>query len=421
MATALTFLISFSHSWHGGLYTAIRLLTAMLALQGDPEDDAISDETQSHRSQAIEYFDGIVLNSRPTGIAETATAKQSFLRERIATINLICQLTTDQKQLLELAGRGDVKRLLDRLHKERSEIELIADDEFAEKQTQVQRQAFSLRAALYADSFREGSLFEKTLDQCLTADQAIRFGLFRKARWLGKAVEICSGLNEGPQIVAARLSGAAVGDDLLVGLERLTRLQILLLDSTQITDAGLVHLAGLKRLEELDLSGTRIEGPGLVHLKGLINLKTLILKNTQIRGAAFDNLSELANLTSLSLGGSQITDGEIAFVQNMKQLKILSLRQTRISDTGLAELVALESLRQLDLDSMSVTDAGLPQLTVLKNLRMLDLRNTHVTDTGIQHLAALENLQYLCLLKTEVTPAGVSRLKQSIPQLRADH
>ena len=46
----------------------------------------------------------------------------------------------------------------------------------------------------------------------------------------------------------------------LAHLRRLTRLEYLSLDDTQVTDAGLEHLTGLTQLQKLFLSGPQVTG-----------------------------------------------------------------------------------------------------------------------------------------------------------------
>lgn len=62
----------------------------------------------------------------------------------------------------------------------------------------------------------------------------------------------------------------------------LTNLEVLDLESTQVTDVGLVDLEGLTSLGFLDLSGTQVTDAGLVHLKGLTNLLKLWLGDTHV-------------------------------------------------------------------------------------------------------------------------------------------
>jgi hypothetical protein len=382
-------------------------------------DDPSAFESRTQSNDATSYYDEIVFGHPKIGFAGAAKARYDVLRREIVVIDLLCDLTADQKKKLELAGKGDVQRLLERIEKQRAEI-LLIDDLTEETLLEIFGKANREREAIDQNPFREGSLFNKMLDRSLTADQAARLAPFSNARWLAQAVEVRAGATDREQILGVRLSGAPVVDDRLAGLARLTRLQTLSLDATQITDAGLVHLAALPRLEQLDLSGTGIAGPGLVHLKRLGNLQKLSLEKTHVSGPGLEHLAGLPTLKTLRLGGAPITDDGIESINQLNDLECLSLRGTRVTDAGLAGLPTMHNLRVLDLDTTGVGDTGLAQLAALKNLRMLDLRATRVTDVGLAHLATLENLQYVCLFKTQVTAAGIASLREKLPRLRAD-
>ncbi len=72
------------------------------------------------------------------------------------------------------------------------------------------------------------------------------------------------------------------GDEDLVHLKKLTRLEWLTLWQAPITDAGLEHLKELRHLKSLTLYGARITDAGLVHLEGLTGLENLDLTGTQV-------------------------------------------------------------------------------------------------------------------------------------------
>ena len=73
-----------------------------------------------------------------------------------------------------------------------------------------------------------------------------------------------------------RLGSTGVTDEWLKGLQGLTHLEVLTLDSCKgVTDAGMKELAGLSDLRSLTLTATRVKGPGLRDLKGLPSLLTI--------------------------------------------------------------------------------------------------------------------------------------------------
>jgi hypothetical protein len=377
--------------------------------QGDPDRDA-----EAPRSQAVELFEQYLYGGR------LHANQLDVLQEKIAAIDLICGLTTEQKQKLKLSGQGDLQRLLDQIDRQAAKFQGIDDDELPARREEIQQAAEAVRAPLSRGLFGDGSLFDKMLTRSLTDDQAALLEPFRRLPSFSRIIEsraISEGANE---IVSVRFSAAPVRDEHLGSLHRFAALQSLFLDYTAVTDAGLRQVAKLPRLEQLDLSQTSIEGSGFVHLKGLKNLTRLNLNGTRCTGVGLESLAELPHLKELRLVGAPVGDAGLKSLKDLRRLEILSLRGTRITDGGLAAIGGLSELRQLYLDSTQITDAGLAHLTSLKELRMLDLRKTRVTDAGLKHLAGLENLKYLCLFETEVTAAGVAALKQSLPKLRVD-
>ncbi|MCE9545515.1 MAG: hypothetical protein K8T25_08355 [Planctomycetia bacterium] len=71
-------------------------------------------------------------------------------------------------------------------------------------------------------------------------------------------------------------------DAALENFERLSALEIIDLDNSQITDAGLEHLIGLTVLKSLYLNGTKVTDAGLERLKWLTSLQLLDLRNTKV-------------------------------------------------------------------------------------------------------------------------------------------
>jgi hypothetical protein len=81
-----------------------------------------------------------------------------------------------------------------------------------------------------------------------------------------------------------------VGDETLVHLEKLHRLEWLLLDSDQISDAGVRRLANLTALGRLDLGSRQITDDGIAALERLSNLRWLALRRTQVTPAGVERL-----------------------------------------------------------------------------------------------------------------------------------
>jgi hypothetical protein len=80
-----------------------------------------------------------------------------------------------------------------------------------------------------------------------------------------------------PRLEELDLSGTRITDETLQDLAQLKQLKILRLSHTAITDAGLEHLIKLSGLEELDVDQTQVSPPALTRLKSLLpKLKVIV-------------------------------------------------------------------------------------------------------------------------------------------------
>jgi hypothetical protein len=102
----------------------------------------------------------------------------TLLNQKIIAVDQFCRLTETQKQKLQLAGRGDIKRFIDRVESLRptfQQVHLIADEDDARKVSTwagtLAWDANTLRSTLSLGLFEDGSLFAKTLRSSVAADQ----------------------------------------------------------------------------------------------------------------------------------------------------------------------------------------------------------------------------------------------------------
>jgi hypothetical protein len=87
------------------------------------------------------------------------------------------------------------------------------------------------------------------------------------------------------QIESVQLEGSNVTDAVLEHLRGLHQLKTVLLGGcTQVTDAGLDRLSGLSQLRELDLSDTQVTVAGIAHLSGLTKLRRINVRGTNAEG-----------------------------------------------------------------------------------------------------------------------------------------
>jgi hypothetical protein len=93
-------------------------------------DSEIEQAPRVERNSAELYFEQFVFGGdRAAFVTAARNQLDGILRQKVAAIDLICGLTGDQKEKLQLAARGDVSRLFDRIDKRQREIRLLNDVE----------------------------------------------------------------------------------------------------------------------------------------------------------------------------------------------------------------------------------------------------------------------------------------------------
>jgi hypothetical protein len=309
------------------------------------------------------------------------------LRQKILSIDAICTLTDDQQRRLQLAGRGDIKRLIDRIEEIATHLNRAGQEPAPVEDRLLELER--IKRGVKTEFSDDGSLFAKVLKRILTVEQNARFATLQEIERVGGRV--CADPIGQNAVLDISLAGAPFDDGDLARLKVLTGLQGLDLTSTRVTDKGLVHLEGLTKLHSLDLTGTKITDAGLTSVK------------------------RLHDLERLDLFGTRVTAAGLAHLIALRRLEELNLSDTRITDPGLAHLAGLKNLRSLNLHQTNVTDAGLAYLTKLTNLEWLDVSGTEVSDSGLAHVRELRKLEWVNLSHTRVTDAGVSELKRALP------
>ncbi len=98
---------------------------------------------------------------------------ERILTLRITYIDRTCGLSQAQKEKLELAGKGEIKRRLDGIEDRKNVVNRRVDqDEYVKLMGELQKVNQTLNAELFGD----GSLFSKALKTTLAEDQAARYG-----------------------------------------------------------------------------------------------------------------------------------------------------------------------------------------------------------------------------------------------------
>ena len=171
---------------------------------------------------------------------------------------------------------------------------------------------------------------------------------------------------------------------------------------------------------EVHLLGTTFGDESMEHLKRLTNLNGLGLNDTQVTDAGLDHIKRLPSLEALYLGGTDVTDAGLKSLKGLKTLEVLSLCDTEVADAGLVHLQTMTNLKSLVLSRTQVTDAGLEYIKGLTHLEDLVLSETQITDAGLMHLNGLTNLRTMLLSDTQVTEEGIEELRKALPNCGID-
>jgi hypothetical protein len=214
------------------------------------------------------------------------------------------------------------------------------------------------------------------------------------------------------------------GDEGLVYLNQLPRLESLDASDSAITDAGLRDIAEHRSLHTLKLSGTSVTDNGIAHLAGLPELRELSLRSTGLTSHGMKHLAELRKLENLDLSYTSVTDESLKHLQKLTELRSLWLIQpgqmqgekwsSTFHGEGLKYLSGAQQLKTLGLSNTTITDASLKHLPPLKSLEDLRLGVQDFGDEGLEHLKALRQLRYL---EGGVNTKQEKELSTALPEL----
>jgi hypothetical protein len=138
------------------------------------------------------------------------------------------------------------------------------------------------------------------------------------------------------------LSGSSVTDSVISkNIEFLPEVVAIDLGGPRITDAGIERLGMCSRLQTLILTSTNIGDQSLVTIGALPRIERLELGYTAITNDGIRNLTNLSRLKSLYLNGTQIDDGAIDNLAQLHSLEVLSVRRTKLSKAGVIRLKKL--------------------------------------------------------------------------------
>jgi len=165
------------------------------------------------------------------------------------------------------------------------------------------------------------------------------------------------------------------------------------LQSTRVSIRGIEYLLAWERLKTLDLSGTNACDQWLPVVSSIRSLEVLCLESTQVTN--IDALASLPEIVLLGLDETSITDDGLKSIEKFDKIEYFSACSTRISDLTLQRLSQCKNLKNLLVRETDVSDSGIANLAPLCELTELDLKSTNVTGLGLASLSHLSEFSTL--------------------------
>ncbi|KDP25302.1 hypothetical protein JCGZ_20458 [Jatropha curcas] len=143
--------------------------------------------------------------------------------------------------------------------------------------------------------------------------------------------------------------------------QHVPKLEFLSLSHAPIDDLAISHIGMMPSLKAIDLSNTNIKGfihqagaetnliPSLTALQKLSDLQSLNLEHTQVRDAALDPVSSFQELRHLSLRSASLSDATLYHLSSLSKLTNLAICDAVVTNYGLDLFRPPKALKMLDL------------------------------------------------------------------------
>jgi Leucine-rich repeat (LRR) protein len=183
----------------------------------------------------------------------------------------------------------------------------------------------------------------------------------------------------------------------------LPQLEIIRLDSINLTGLIPIALGQFGNLISINLSNNSLEGNIPPELGSLLNLEELLLYNNQLTGDIPDELANLTKLKNLDLESNQLSDSFPDWVTNLTDLWNLNLGGCGLTGTIPQEIGNLTNLITLVLSNNQLTGTVPTEICQLTKLNYLNLSNNDLSGDILTTIVCLDNLQVLYLFSNEFT------------------
>ena len=233
--------------------------------QDDVEvEDAPPVEPQQQFVVADENFDQWVFGGRGNA-ANIRKRFDSQLTLQVEELERMCGLSETQKKKLQLAGRGDIKRLFDQVEERRKKFQLVKNDQ--NKFNEFWQDVQPFQVVFSQGAFGPGSFFNKTLKNTLTSEQIASFqAADRERRMFQYRTTVEAVIDMLDQVVSFRAEQRQKIVNLLVERKKLPRVfgqynyYLVLYQASQLPEANLKEFLDEPQIKALNKVFNQVRG-----------------------------------------------------------------------------------------------------------------------------------------------------------------
>ena len=164
---------------------AITMLATGSALQAQNDDVVLAPEAVQAQPNVVlttPQFDQLVFAGRPASAIEAQLV--SHLTLKIDELDRLCDLSSEQRSKLRLAGQGDIRRYFHGIDEKRRQYVNVPFE--GAQFIAVRQEIVSLPLGLRTDQFGGQTLFAKTLSRQLSDSQRIAYEKYQDKRELAR-------------------------------------------------------------------------------------------------------------------------------------------------------------------------------------------------------------------------------------------
>lgn len=183
---------------------------------------------------------------------------------------------------------------------------------------------------------------------------------------------------------------------------------------TRAANSALFGISHLKSIGCIDLGDTVLTTEALLQLDKLPKLQTLLLTRINLSGPEIAKLKRLDMLTTLKLVGIKDIKPLLAKIRNSRSINTLVLSGCSIDSEDLRSLGGIKNLAILEIaNNEKINDEALAYLPI--GIQDLDIRKCPITSKCIKNLIRLKKLRHLRLDGYGWTDKEMLEIKKNIP------